>query len=202
MTQWLLLGQTQILLNLSNCGETSQSKRNLKDVSQVYAKINEEMHEAGYERTLTLYQDKTKQLKEDYRKVKDANKQTGNKQKKSKFFDKMNKVLHDKHSITPPVMLDTPVSISTVELSTDDWEGVPEVNKEGEFTGEAITEKYQSRKMGRPKLLLPLRRKMMQSHRLLVLRGRNQRKLTKWKRLEEKRMKLKYETLKMQQDRQ
>ena len=78
-------------------------------------------------------------------KVKDANKQTGNKQKQSKFFDKMNKVLHSKHSITPPVVLDTSVSISTVESSTDDWEEVPEVNKEGDFTDEAVTEKNQSR---------------------------------------------------------
>jgi len=37
----------------------------------------------------------------------------------------MNGVLHDKHSITPPVVLVTSASTSTAKLSTDELEEMP-----------------------------------------------------------------------------
>ena len=56
------------------------------------------MRKAGYERTLGQCRGKIKKLKGDYRKVRDGNKETGNKQQKGKFY-KMNEIMNDKPSI-------------------------------------------------------------------------------------------------------
>jgi len=84
-----------------------------KKNSQVFAKISEQMSEAGYERTLIQCRDKIKKLRGEYRKIKDSHKEMGNNRKKSKFFDKMNEILHNKPSVSPPVILDTSVASSS-----------------------------------------------------------------------------------------
>lgn len=79
------------------------------------------MCEDGYDSTLVAIlthprQDKLKKLKGDYRRKKDVNKQTGNKQKKkkkSKFFDKMT-------MLNPSRSAKLTRSTSTAELSRRD----------------------------------------------------------------------------------
>ena len=107
-----------------------------KKNSQIYAKLSDQMRKAGYERTLVQCHDKIKKLKGDYRKIKDGHKETGNNRKKSKFYEKMNEVMSAKHSVTPPLILDTSVENSTVvescnfEPSEDDVEEIPETDLE------------------------------------------------------------------------
>ena len=48
---------------------------------QVFEKINKQMCEAGYKRTLSQCRDKIKKLRGDYRKIKDAIRETGNENK-------------------------------------------------------------------------------------------------------------------------
>ena len=80
-------------------------------------------------------------MRGDYRKIKDNHKEIGNNQKKSKFFEKMNEILHDKPSLSPPVILDISVaSSSAVESSTDDLEDMAETEKD-EIVGEHTIEK-------------------------------------------------------------
>ena len=119
---------------------------------QVFEKINEQMCEAGYERTLSQCRDKIKKLRGDYRKIKDAIRETGNenKRKKSKYFEtnKQKKFLHNKHSITPPVILDTSASA----LTTDDLEELSETEKEEGLTDETVSEKQSTKDDGRLQL--------------------------------------------------
>jgi len=56
-------------------------------------------------------------LKGNCRKIKDGYKQTGNNRMKNKFYNKMNEVMSVKHSVTPPLILDTSVSRSVGTLS-------------------------------------------------------------------------------------
>ena len=92
------------------------------------------MRKAGYERTLVQCRDK--KLKGDYRKIKDGHKEMGNNRKRSKFYKKMNEVMSAKHSVTPPLILDTSVENSSVvescnfEPSEDDVEEIPETDLE------------------------------------------------------------------------
>ena len=108
-----------------------------KKNSQVYAKLSDQMHKAGYKGTLVQCRDKVKKLKGDYSKIKDGHKQTGKNRKKNKFYDKMNEVMSTKHSVTPPLILDTSVASSVVkysniESSEDDVEEIPETDLDNE----------------------------------------------------------------------
>jgi len=199
-----------------------------KKNKQVFQKISEQMREAGYERTLSQCRDKIKKLRGDYRKIKDAIKETGNenKRKKSKYFEKMNEVLHDKHSITPPVILDTSASAST----TNDLEEVSEIEKEEDITDETVGDKNstkddvdrEAKDNGetavvkkdddmKPKITAGVKRKKQAKYDKIEqviekMYGKISSQQAESDRifadLEEKRMKLEHEMLKMQQDRQ
>ena len=85
---------------------------------EVYEKIAKLMCEEGYDRTWTQCRDKIKKLKVDYRKVRDKNKETGNKRRDNKFYKAMNEVMADKPTTQPPVLIDTstdePADITSV----------------------------------------------------------------------------------------
>ena len=108
-------------------------KRN-KDV---YEKISKFMFEAGYDRTGTQCREKIKKLKVDYRKVKDKNKQTGNNQKDTKFYNALNEILDNKPTTQPPILIDSsaeyPADVSAI---LDDDEG----NHESPFTDNTVEE--------------------------------------------------------------
>ena len=196
---------------------------------QVFEKISEQMCEAGYERTLSQCRDKIKKLRGDYRKIKDAIRETGNKnkRKKSKYFEKMNEVLHDKHSVTPPVILDTSASAST----TDNLEELSETEKEEGITDETVSEKQSTKDYGdgeakddgktavvkkkdddmKPKIAAGIKRKKQaKCDKVEQVIEKMYSKISSQQAesdrifadLEEKRMKLEHEMLKMQQDRQ
>jgi len=153
--------ETFKLIELWGNQSVQEKLEGCKKNSQVYSKISEEMCEAGYERSLVQCQDKINKLRGDYRKIKDAHKQTGNKRKRSKFFDKMNEVLPDKHSVTLPVVLDTSATTSsTVELSTS-TDGLKEISAQTN-NEELLVRLLEKRKKARimKRLQLPRRKAM------------------------------------------
>ena len=95
------------------------------------------MCEDGNDRTWTQCRDKIKKLKVDYRKVRDKNKQTGNKRRDGKFYKAMNEIMADKPTTQPPMLIDTstdePVDITAVLEEEDSNCGSP-------FTDNSITE--------------------------------------------------------------
>jgi len=76
------------------------------------------MSEAGYNRTRIQCHKKIKKLKVDYQKIEDKNKQTGNNQKDTKFFNPMNEILSTKPTTQPPILIDSstncPADMSTI----------------------------------------------------------------------------------------
>ena len=70
--------------------------------------------------------------------MRDGNKETGNKQQKSKFYEKVNEIISDKPSISPPVLLDT--SAVNKEQNDDIVDEVPETNVEDEAEKSAVNE--------------------------------------------------------------
>ena len=160
-------------------------------------------------------------MRGDYRKIKDNHKEIGNNQKKSKFFEKMNEILHDKPSLSPPVILDISVaSSSAVESSTDDLEDMAEAEKD-EIVSEPTIEKEARKDDGevantkekddaKPKIAGSKRKKPTKVDKVEIVIEKMCNKISSqqaesdriFAELEEKRMKMEHEMLKMQQDRQ
>lgn len=199
-----------------------------KKNSKIFSKLSDQMRAAGYERTLAQCRDKIKKLKSEYRKVKDANKQIGNKRKKSKFYEKINEILHDKHSVTPPIILDTSASSSTVESSNEEVDEIPETDLEDEAAEESLTGKEPSKDDGKDTTVSVAKEKGSNTEDVKPgfagIKRKKHVKIDKMEKvidkmcdkissqqgesdrifaeLEEKRMKLEHEMLRMQQDRQ
>lgn len=103
------------------------SKRN----KHVYDSVAEELRIYGIEKTGEQCRCKMKKLRQEYKKVKDKNKETGNKRKKMKFFDELNEILGNKPSVKPPVLIDTlDSSASTEKLSSEEETGEVEEQDE------------------------------------------------------------------------
>lgn len=230
--------ETFKLIELWGDQSVQEELEGCKKNSKVFSRLSDQMRTAGYERTLAQCRDKIKKLKGDYRKVKDANKQTGNKRKKSKFYEKMNEILHDKHSVTPPIILDTSSSTSAVESSNDDVDEIPETDLEEEAAEESLTGKEPSKDEGedtaasgakegvdtvasvakekgsnediKPQIAGIKRKKHVKIDKMEKVIDKMCDKISSqqgesdriFAELEEKRMKLEHEMLKMQQDRQ
>ena len=94
MAQWTDT-ETFKLIELWGDETIQEELEGCKKNSQIYEKISVEMGKLGYERTLSQCGEKIKKLKNEYRKVRDNNDQTGNKRKKFKFYDKLNEILND-----------------------------------------------------------------------------------------------------------
>ena len=197
-----------------------------KKNSQIYEKISVQMRTLGYERTLGQCREKIKELKSEYRKVRDSNNQTGNKQKKFKFYDKLNEILNDKHSISPPVILDT----SAVELNDDDdVVEVPETDQEEEVAeerpngnepackdedsttaGNSVAKEKDSDEDIKPRITGTRRKRSVKIDKMEKVIDKMCDKISCqqsesdriFAELEEKRMKLEHEMMKMQQERQ
>ena len=68
---------------------------------------------------------KVKKLREGFKKIKDGHKETGNKWKQWKLYDKINDIMGNRPSVTPPVVLDTledsaSASLFTEKITTDE----------------------------------------------------------------------------------
>ena len=73
----------------------------------VYEEISRKMKEQGYNRDTEQCRDKGKNLKKQYREVKDNNKETGRGRKSCKFFNELDSILGHRPATVPPTLLDT-----------------------------------------------------------------------------------------------
>ena len=87
------------------------------------------LNESGIERDWQRCKAKIKNLKQDYKKIKDHNGVTGNGRQTCKFYDKLDAILGHRPASTPPVLLDAGSStIPSTELQSQD----PDVNSNPE----------------------------------------------------------------------
>ena len=69
---------------------------------------------------------KVKKLRQEYKKIRDGHKETGNKGKQWKFYDKINDIMGNRTYVEPPVVLDTlqdqacASTSSTEKMTSDD----------------------------------------------------------------------------------
>ena len=88
--------------------------------SQVYKKISDELHSAGFARMLEQCREKIKKLKAEYKKIKYKRDETGQgRYPEWEYFDALNEVLGHKHSTQPPVVVES-LSMTMDEVEPDD----------------------------------------------------------------------------------
>ena len=103
------------------------SKRN----KHVYEKMATTLRTYGIEKSGEQCRTKVKKLRQEYKKIKDEHRETGNGRKKWKFYDRVNKVLGNRPSVTPPVVLDTlDSSTSSTERVTSEEETCRDFERE------------------------------------------------------------------------
>ena len=86
----------------------------------VYQDISRKLQEQGYNREWEQCKTKIKNLKKEYRQVKDHNGETGRGRKTCKFFKELDSILGHRPPSVPAALLDTGTSSSTVEDSTEE----------------------------------------------------------------------------------
>ena len=72
----------------------------------IYKRISKKLHENGIEQDWQPCKAKIKNLKQDYKKIKDHNGVTGNGRQICKFCDKLDAILGHRPASTPPALLD------------------------------------------------------------------------------------------------
>jgi len=104
----------------------------------IFEDISKKMHESGYERDWQQCRAKIKNLKAEYKKVKDHNGVTGNGRKTVKFYNKLDEILGHRPASVPFALLDAGSSSSVAaEAYNSDAE-------EGETGGTNDGKKYLS----------------------------------------------------------
>ena len=73
----------------------------------IYQRIAKKLHEQGYERDWKQCRDKIKNLKTNYREVKDHNGETGHGRKTCRFYKELDRILGHRPASVPASLLDT-----------------------------------------------------------------------------------------------
>ena len=98
----------------------------------IFAKIAKKLKESGYDRDWQQCRAKIKNLKAEYKKVKDHNGVTGNGRKSFKFYQKLDEILGHRPASAPAVVLDAGSStLTTTEADAEESD-----SEEGEIHGE------------------------------------------------------------------
>ena len=88
----------------------------LRRNQSVLERIAREMGAAGHSKTASQCKDKLKKLKTKYKKLKDGHDISGTNRHNWPFYDKMDEVLGTRHSVQPPITIDT----SLLQQDSDD----------------------------------------------------------------------------------
>ncbi|XP_045173150.2 uncharacterized protein LOC123534792 [Mercenaria mercenaria] len=88
--------------------------------AEVYVEVSKKMQEMGFKRNALQIRSKIKQLKNDYKKVKDSNAQSGNARKTNRYFEELDRILGHRPATRPSSVLST----STTETDISDQENV------------------------------------------------------------------------------
>jgi len=124
------------LLDIWGEDNTQEQLEGSKRNKHVYDRMSEELRVYGIQKNGEQVRCKVKKLRQEYKKIKDGHKETGNKRKQWKYYDKINEIMGNRPSVTPPVILDTlqdtaGPSTSYVENTSDeDVKGNEEDEKE------------------------------------------------------------------------
>ena len=98
----------------------------------IFANIAKKLKESGYDRDWQQCRAKIKNLKAEYKKVKDHNGVTGNGRKSFKFYQKLDEILGHRPASAPAVVLDAGSStLPATEADTEEGD-----SEEGEMHGE------------------------------------------------------------------
>ena len=104
----------------------------------IYNTISKKLKESGFDRDWQQCKSKIKNLKSDYKKIKDHNGVTGNSRQTCKFFEKLDAILGHRPASSPSILLDVGSSAAPVEPQSQDvGEGEPVEEareKEGNYT--------------------------------------------------------------------
>ena len=95
------------LINLWGDDVLQSQLEGCKRNKQIYERISKELLVYGVHRSAEQCCEKIKKLKSEYRKVKDGHKVTGNKHNNWKFLEPLDRILADKPSTKPPILVDT-----------------------------------------------------------------------------------------------
>ena len=87
----------------------------------IFVNIAKKLKESGYDRDWQQCRAKIKNLKAEYKKVKDYNGVTGNVRKSFKFYQKLDEILGHRPASSPAVLLDTGSStLTTTEADAEE----------------------------------------------------------------------------------
>lgn len=100
----------------------------------IFIRISEKMKESGYDRDWLQCRAKIKNLKADYKKVKDYNGETGKNRKTCKFFQKLDAILGHRPASAPSILLDAGSSSTAIEEPTSQ-DGTERETGNGESDG-------------------------------------------------------------------
>ena len=96
----------------------------------VYEEIAKKMRQQGYNRDWGQCRNKIKNLKKEYRVVKDNNKETGRGRKTCKFFSELDRILGHRPATVPASLLDTGAGESSATATNFSEETDTETNGE------------------------------------------------------------------------
>lgn len=100
----------------------------------IYGKIAKEMKDHGYTRDWVQCRNKIKNLKKEYRIVKDNNDETGRARKTCKFFDELDEILGHRPASTPAILLDTGDTQDISEDQVSQGSDIGEADTNGTYT--------------------------------------------------------------------
>ena len=113
----------------------------------VFEKIASEMRKKGFERTFQQCREKTKKLRQEYKKIKDKLRETGQEGRqylisKFEYFEVLDKILGNKPATQPKVIIDSMAGVATVnsefEISDSDESVMPK-ESDPDYPGNSST---------------------------------------------------------------
>ena len=123
-----------------------------KQNKHVYDQIAEDLKAYGIEKTGEQCRCKIKKLQQEYKKIKDQDRETGNNSKQWKYYDKVNEILGNRPSVVPPVLVDSlDSSASTDKVTSDDDPNGDMSDNEQEGSSKASSDKDEATKSVLPK---------------------------------------------------
>ena len=85
----------------------------------VYERVAQEIKKQGYECDWMQCRTKIKNLKTNYKKVKDSNNKTGENRKSCKFYDELDQILRHRPASAPSFLVDTSSAVEETTNSQD-----------------------------------------------------------------------------------
>ena len=131
--------ETRLLISIWGESKIQEELEGAVRNKSVYQKITKKLSESGYNRDWNKCREKIKNLKTEFKKVKDHNNHTGEDRKVCHFYNEINEIIGTKAAIDPPCLLESGNSSIFDEereeidpLSTTDYENTEELHVDTE----------------------------------------------------------------------